>query len=87
MGSNDSTLYDLTLLKLSVAFVLVLCVMWQGQPIKEIAEYFTITRVKIELVFSKLADVLATDTPTQLAQGILLSCSTIHFIEDGSSSC
>ena len=35
MGGNDKTLYNLTLLKLSVAFILVLCVMWQGQPINK----------------------------------------------------
>lgn len=47
---------------------------------KKIAEFFSITRVKIELFFPKLTDVLSTDTPTQLAHGILLSCSTLSIL-------
>ena len=40
---------------------------------KYTAEFFSLTRVKMELCLPKLTDVLSTETPTQLAHGWCLS--------------
>ena len=51
--------------------------MWQGQPIKKVAEFFSITRVYKWKLLPKFTDVLSTDIPAQLTHGILISCNML----------
>ena len=68
-GTNRKSVWDqlcISWLNFSAAFIRVLCAMWQGQPMKYMVGVFTNTLVRMEFLFSKLTDVLSTETPTQL---------------------
>ena len=65
-----------TLENSSDAFIRVLCTIWQGQPIKYMAEFCASARDRMEFLTPMFTEVLSTEVPTQLLQGIPFACRT-----------
>ena len=65
-----------TLENSSDAFIHVLCTIWQGQPIKYMAEFCASARDRMEFLTPMFTEVLSTEVPTQLLQGIPFACRT-----------